>query len=215
MKLYGFPPSPNTWQLRALASYLGLPLEFEFVDLTKGGAQTPAFLAINPTARTPALVDGDFKLWETMAIMQYIAGKKPNAAWPNDARTRADITRWQSWSLAHWNRDAWAPVLFERVVKKFMNLGAPDQAAVAKGVAAYEKEAKMLDAHLTKQKYLVGDALTIADFAVASTAVLRQRSRIAARALFAHPRLVRTRVGAAVLARYRAANGGGSVNGNH
>jgi glutathione S-transferase len=100
--------------------------------------------------------------------MQYIAGKKPNAAWPNDARTRADITRWQSWSLAHWNRDAWAPVLFERVVKKFMNLGAPDQAAVAKGVAAYEKEAKMLDAHLTKQKYLVGDALTIADFAVAS-----------------------------------------------
>jgi glutathione S-transferase len=168
MKLYGFPPSPNTWQIRALASYLGVPLEFEFVDLTKGGAQTPAFLAINPTARTPALVDGDFKLWETMAIMQHIAGKKPNAAWPNDARMRADITRWQSWNLAHWNRDVWAPVLFERLVKKFLNLGAPDQAAIAKGVVAYEKEAKMLDAHLTKQKYLVGDALTIADFAVAA-----------------------------------------------
>jgi glutathione S-transferase len=86
MKLYGFPPSPNTWQVRALASYLGVPLEFEFVDLTKGGAQTPAFVAINPTARTPALVDGDFKLWETMAIMQYVAGKKPGTAWPNDAR---------------------------------------------------------------------------------------------------------------------------------
>lgn len=168
MKLYGFPPSPNTWQVRALASYLGVPLEFEFVDLTKGGSQAPAFLAINPTARTPALVDGDFKLWETMAIMQYIAGKKPNALWPNDPRTRADITRWQSWNLAHWNRDVWAPVLFERLVKKFLNLGAPDQAAIAKGVVAYEKEAKMLDAHLTKQKYLVGDALTIADFAVAA-----------------------------------------------
>ena len=88
MKLYGFPPSPNTWQIRAFASYLGVPLDFEFVDLTKGGAQTPAFLDINPTARTPALVDGDFKLWETMAIMQYVAGKKPNAAWPNDARAR-------------------------------------------------------------------------------------------------------------------------------
>ena len=110
MKLYGFPPSPNTWQVRALASYLGVPLEFEFVDLSKGGSQTPAFLAINPTGRTPALVDGDFKLWETMAIMQYTAGKKPNALWPNDSRMRADITRWQSWTLAHWNRDAWAPV---------------------------------------------------------------------------------------------------------
>ena len=169
MKLYGFPPSPNTWQVRALASYLGVPLEFEFVDLTKGGAQTPAFIAINPTARTPALVDGDFKLWETMAIMQYIAGKKPNAAWPNDARARADITRWQCWELAHWGAQACGPLTFENLVKKFVAaLGPPDQAIIAKGVAAYEKETKMLDAHLTKQKYLVGDALTIADFAVAS-----------------------------------------------
>ena len=110
MKLYGFPPSPNTWQVRALADYLGVPLEFEFVDLTKGGSRTPAFLAINPTGRTPALVDGDFKLWETLAIMQYVASKKPNALWPNDARIRADITRWQSWNLAHWNCDVWSAV---------------------------------------------------------------------------------------------------------
>ena len=75
MKLYGFPPSPNTWQVRALAAYLGVPLEFESVDLPKGGSRTPAFLAINPTGRTPVLVDGDFKLWETTAIMQYVAGK--------------------------------------------------------------------------------------------------------------------------------------------
>ncbi len=111
MKLYGFAPSPNTWQVRALASHLGLPLEFVPLDFVKGDTKTPAFLAINPTGRTPALVDGDFKLWETMAIMQYVAGKKANPLWPDDARARADITRWQSWNLAHWNRDAWAPVL--------------------------------------------------------------------------------------------------------
>ena len=70
--------------------------------------------------------------------------------------------------LAHWNRDARSPVLFERLVKKFLNLGAPDQAAIAKGIAAYEKEAKMLDAHLAKEKYLVGGTLTIADFAAAA-----------------------------------------------
>ena len=100
--------------------------------------------------------------------MQYSPSKKPNAAWPNDARTRADITRWQCWSLAHWGAKPAQPLLFERLVKKFINLGPPDQAAVAKGVAAFKKEAKMLDAHLAKQKYLVGDALTIADFAVAA-----------------------------------------------
>jgi glutathione S-transferase len=168
MKLYAFPPSPNSWQVRALASYLGVPLEMEFVDLPKGGSHTPAFLAINPTGRTPALVDGDFKLWEAMAIMQYIAGKKPNALWPNDPRTRADIVRWQSWNLAHWSRDACVPLLFERFVKKLLNMGTPDQAAIAKGTEAFAKEAGMLDAHLAKQKYLVGDALTIADFAVAA-----------------------------------------------
>ena len=168
MKLYGFPPSPNTWQIRALADYLGVPLECEFVDLTKGGSRTPAFLAINPTGRTPALVDGDFKLWETLAIMQYVASKKPSALWPNDARIRADITRWQSWNLAHWNRDVWSAVLSERLVKKILNLGPPDEAVVAKGVAAYEKEAAMLDAHLAKQKHLVSNTLTIADFAVAA-----------------------------------------------
>jgi len=168
MKLYGFPPSPNTWQVRAVANYLGVPLEFELVDLSKGGSRTPAYLAINPTGRTPALVDGDLKLWETLAIMQYVASQKPNALWPNDARVRADINRWQSWNLAHWNRDAWAPVLFERVVKGLLNLGATDEAALAKGISAYEKEATMLDAHLAKQRYIVGNSLTIADFAVAA-----------------------------------------------
>lgn len=168
MKLYGFPPSPNTWQVRALAAHIGVPLEFESVDLTKGAARTPAFLSINPTGRTPALVDGDFKLWETLAIMQYVAGKKPNALWPNDARTRADITRWQSWNLAHWNRDACVPLLFERFVKKMLNLGEPDQAVIAKGAEGFAKEAGMLNAHLAKHKHLLGDTLTIADFAVAS-----------------------------------------------
>ena len=65
MKLYGFPASPNTWKVRALAAYLKTPLEFELVDLLKGAQQTPAFLTINPTGRTPVLVDGDFKLWES------------------------------------------------------------------------------------------------------------------------------------------------------
>jgi len=168
MKLYGFPPSPNTWQVRALAVHLGVPLDFKAMDFAKGDSKTPAFLAVNPTARTPALVDGDFKLWETMAIMQYVAGKKANPLWPDDARARADITRWQSWNLAHWNRDAWAPVLTERLVKGMFNLGPPDEAIIAKGVEAYNKEAAMLDAHLGRQKHLVGDALTIADFAVAA-----------------------------------------------
>jgi glutathione S-transferase len=168
MKLYGFPPSPNTWKVRALAAHLGVPLELEFVDLSKGPQRTPAYLAINPAGRTPTLVDGDFKLWESNAIMAYIAGKTSNSLWPNDPRARADIARWQFWALAHWGGEACAPLLFNRLVKKILNLGPPDDAAVAKATESFNKEAKMLDAHLAKQKFLAGDALTIADFAVAA-----------------------------------------------
>jgi glutathione S-transferase len=179
MKLYGFPLSPNTWKVRAVAAHLGVPLELEFIDLSKGAQYAPAYLALNPSGRTPTLVDGDFKLWESNAILQYVAGKSANALWPNDdAKKRADIARWQSWQLAHWSAEACQPLTFQRLVKKILNLGPPDEAAVAKGTEAFNKEAKTLDAHLAKQPYLVGKDLTIADFAVAAPLHYAQRAEM-------------------------------------
>jgi glutathione S-transferase len=168
MKLYGFPPSPNTWKVRALAAHLGAPLELEFIDLAKGAQRAPAYLVINPTGRTPTLVDGDLKLWESNAILQYIGSKTANTLWPNDAEKRADIARWQFWQLGHWGAEACQPLTFERLVKKLLNLGPPNEAVVAKGLEAFNKEAKTLDAHLANQPYLTGKDLTIADFAVAA-----------------------------------------------
>src|SRR4051795_6499326 len=69
MKLYGFPPSPNTWKVRAVAAHVGVPLELALVDLSKRQQRTPEYLALNPTGRTPTLVDGDLVLWESTAIM--------------------------------------------------------------------------------------------------------------------------------------------------
>lgn len=167
MKLYGFPPSPNTWKVRAVAAQLGIPLELEFVDLTK--PRNADYLALNPSGRTPTLVDGDFILWESNAIMQYLAGRSQNTLWPNDARMRADIARWQCWQLAHFSSEACAPLTFQRLVKKIVNLGPPDEAIVAKGLEAFHRDARVLDAHLEKHPYLVGNALTLADFSVAAS----------------------------------------------
>ncbi len=176
MKLYGFPASPNTWKVRAVASYLNVPLDLEVVDLLK--PRTPAYLAINPTGRTPTLVDGDFRLWESNAIIQYIAAKNGSALWPNDPQKRADITRWQCWQLAHWGAEACQPLTFQRFVKKMLNLGPPDQTAVAKAREAFNKDAAVLEAHLTRQKYLVGDALTLADFAVAAALLYAKQAEL-------------------------------------
>lgn len=166
MKLYGFPASPNTWKVRAVAAHLGVPLEFEVVDLTR--PRTSDYLAINPTGRTPTLVDGDFKLSESNAILQYLAARKPSSLWPDDTRARADITRWQCWQLGHWHGEACVPLIMQRLVKQLLNLGAPDEAVIARSTEAFHKEAKMLDAHLAGQPYVVGNGLTIADFAVAA-----------------------------------------------
>jgi glutathione S-transferase len=166
MKLYGFPPSPNTWKVRAVAAHLGIPLELVLVDLTK--PRTPDYLALNPTGRAPTLVDGDFILSESNAIMEYLADRPASTLWPNDARARADIMRWQCWQLAHWGADACQPLTFQKFVKKVVNLGPPDEAVVAKATEAFHREARLLDGHLAKHSYLVGDALTIADFSVAA-----------------------------------------------
>ena len=182
-----------------------MPLELEFVDLSKGAQYAPAYLALNPTGRTPTLVDGDFKLWESNAILQYLAGKSANSLWPNDARNRADIARWQFWQLAHWGAEACQPLTFQRLVKKFLNLGPPDEAAVAKATEAFNKEAKMLDAHLAKQPYLVGNDADDRRLRGRGAAALCQGGGNAARPLCQPARLVRSRRGAAVLERDRAA----------
>ena len=166
MKLYGFPPSPNTWKVSAVAAHIGVPLQLEIVDLTK--PRTPDYLKLNPSGRAPTLVDGDFVLWESTAIMQYVASRKPNSLWPDDARARADIVRWQSWDLAHWSKDGCVPLIFQRLVKGLLNMGPPDETAIAKGTEAFAREARLLDAHLAKQSYLVGNAVTLADFSVAA-----------------------------------------------
>src|SRR5262249_54179441 len=114
MKLYCFPPSPNTWKVRATAHQIGVPLELEIVDLTKGAQRKPEYLALNPTGRTPTLVDDGLTLWESSAIMQYLGDKQKTPLWPNDSKARADIMRWQSWHLQHWGA-AVTPFIFENM----------------------------------------------------------------------------------------------------
>jgi glutathione S-transferase len=167
MKLYYFPASPNTRKAHAVAIHLELPIELQFVDLQTGEQRAPEFLTLNPTGRTPVLQDGDFILWESAAIMQYLASQVPNTLWPEDIKSRADIMRWQSWQLAHWHQ-ACQPLQYENMVKQLVQLGDPDPQVVRQATERFHKEAIALENHLADRKFLVNDTLTLADFAVAS-----------------------------------------------
>lgn len=167
MKLYYFPPSPNTRKVHAVAIHLQLPIDLRLVDLQKGEQHHPEFVQLNPTGRVPVLQDGDFILWESTAIMQYLASQVPNSLWSEDPQIRADIMRWQSWQLAHWY-SVCQPLQFENFVKSLLQLGEPDPQVVQQATDRFHKEASVLNNHLANQEYLVGNTLTLADFSVAS-----------------------------------------------
>lgn len=167
MKLYYFPASPNSRKAHAVAIQLDLLLDLRLVDLQKGEQRTPEFMQLNPTGRTPVLQDGEFVLWESTAIMQYLASQISNSLWPENVQSRADIMRWQSWQLVHWQA-ACQPLQFERVVKQILQLGDPDPKIVEQANQRFHQEATVLDQHLAGRTYLVNESLTLADFSVAS-----------------------------------------------
>jgi glutathione S-transferase len=178
MKLYHNPLSPNVRRVRLTIAALGLEVEEHVVDFAKGEHKSPAYLAINPNGAVPTLVDGDFALSESRAIMQYLASKKPETGLlPKDERGRADVTRWQFWDAAHW-APALAAVAFERVLKGMMNLGAPDLAKIEENLKSFRRWGAVLDGHLQGKTHVVGNTLTIADLTIASSLMYAKQSEI-------------------------------------
>jgi glutathione S-transferase len=168
MKLYHFPISPNSRKVVAVLHHLGLECELESVNLGGGDQLKPEFLKLNPNHMIPTLVDGDFSLWESNAIMQYLCSKVPdNSLYPAGAMVQADINRWLFWQSGHFG-SACGVFVFENVIKKFFNMGEPDAAELAKGAERFNRFAAVLEAHLSGRDWLVGDKITIADLSVGS-----------------------------------------------
>ncbi|HEX9577337.1 MAG TPA: glutathione S-transferase family protein [Myxococcales bacterium] len=80
----------------------GVPYRAHVVDTKAGENKSPAYLAVNPMGKIPALADGDFKLWESNAINWYAAEKSPQAhLLPASPEGRADVQRWLFFQSAH------------------------------------------------------------------------------------------------------------------
>ncbi len=178
MKLYHNPLSPNVRRVRLTAAVLGITLEEHALDFAKGEHKSPAFLAMNPNGAVPTLVDGDFALSESRAIMQYLASKKPESGLlPRDEMARADVTRWQFWDASHFSPHL-ATIAFERLLKSMFGLGEPNEAKITEALTHYRRFAAVLDERLAKSQYLVGNALTIADLTVASSLMYAKQAGV-------------------------------------
>jgi glutathione S-transferase len=149
----------------AVAKYLGLPIEYAFVDLTKGEHRKPDYQAINPNGKVPCLVDGGRSIWEADAIISHFARRAESNLWPADDRL-VDVLRWFSWNNHHFYPHA-GMLYFESIIKPVFGLGGPDPSKVAEEQGMFRKSASVLEQHLKGRKWLLGDGLSVADFSVA------------------------------------------------
>lgn len=169
MRLYYHPLSSNSRRVVMTAIHLDVKLELVVVDLSKGEHRTPAYLQLNPNGKVPFLDDEGFRLWESHAIMQYLADKTPGQAlYPLDIQARADVNRWLFWSAYHFT-PAVGCISRERVSKAMVGgAGAPDPVEIGRGETQLKAAAAVLDAHLVQRHWIAQDRLTLADLAIAS-----------------------------------------------
>jgi glutathione S-transferase len=156
--VWGRATSSNVMKVLWGLGELGLPYQRNDVGGAFGKTDTADYRAMNPTGLVPTLQEGDFTLWESNAILRYLA-RGDEALWPADPHARANIDRWM---------DAQQTVLNRPMTQVFWGLvrtpaDQRDLGAVAAAIVETAKAWRMIDAELSRHDYIAGDALTLCD----------------------------------------------------
>jgi len=167
MKLYQLPMSSASLKVRALIHELGLPCELVPVDMAKGAHKAPDFLAMNPNGKIPVLEDNGFVVWESNAIICYLAALKPESGLlPTEPKGMALVQQWLQWqatTLSHSINEVMMQTVYAR-----MRGRQTDEAKLAAGLEKVRHDLGTLEAGLAGKEYLCGK-LTIADFSIVSS----------------------------------------------
>ena len=171
MKLYLFEPSARALGIVALKNYLALGCELRPIDLGRGDQLTPQYVALNPNKKMPTLEDDGFALWESNAILFYMAAKRPETGlWPSGLRAQADVLRWFAWESAHWDAESIGMVAFEKGVETGARPRSPRSCFHRAGQSKTSNVSRL--SSITRCKattWLLGERLTIADFSIGAT----------------------------------------------
>jgi GSH-dependent disulfide-bond oxidoreductase len=152
--------APNPTKIALFLEEAGLPYELMPVDTRKGEQHTPAFRAINPNGKVPAIVDGDATVFDSNAILLYLAEKTGKFLPPNTPAARGQLYSWMMFVGTGIGPFSGQAVHFKH--------HAPEKLPYA--INRYTFEAKrhyaILDAQLAKHRYMLGETYTIVDMDV-------------------------------------------------
>ena len=159
LKLYDHPLSGNSYKSRLLLNQIGIEYERINVDVFKGEQNDPKFAALNPNKKIPVLVDEDFIMWESSAILFYI-GKKysPNPLYPEDPKTHGLVAQWLFFAKTTIDPN----LARARYLTRFVQPQMQDQQELTKCRAHGMLALKILDDHLKDNQFLAGE-YSIAD----------------------------------------------------
>jgi len=192
LKIYGNFFSPPVNKVRLCASYLGLPHDYNHVDLVKGEQQSPEFLAINPAGRVPAIDDDGFTLSESDAICKYMCALSgPSKFYPADAQEQALVNQWIDYSSQHIFRQGVIPVYFNRVVAPLFKVDT-NEASIKAGLATLERDLPLVETVLKERDFLTNDHITLADISLIAALEPAEMSEID---LSAYPAIIKWRTG--------------------
>ena len=174
MKLF-YSRNPNPRLAVAVARHLAAEVEFEFASPFAPG-QAERFRPLNPNLSLPILVEAGKSLWEADAIACRLSRKVQSDFW-RVGDDEPDMVRWISWGKENFVR-ACDMVQFERGTKQRYGLGPIDQQLVEEGLSRFRTAAAILDMELSGRNWLVGDAVSHADFRMASFLPFNDAARL-------------------------------------
>jgi glutathione S-transferase len=169
LKLYYHPVSTSSLAVQMFLAEAKVAYEPIVVDILTGAQRNPEFLALNPRGLVPVLVDGDFVLTESSAILKYIADKVESPTYPRDPRRRARINARMDWINTDVSRDLGYHMVYPQLLPHHArSAGAAQDATIAWGKEKGEAHLALLDsAGLGTHRFMCGDELSIADFLAA------------------------------------------------
>ncbi len=163
--IYGRATSSNVQLVMWTVGELGLDYERRDYGHIHGGTDTPEFRAMNPRGLVPVLKDGDLVVWESCAILRYLAAVYGGGGtfWPADPAARAGVDMWAEWGKNELAQSFTVPIFWSRVRTAAKDR---DEAALTAAIARFESHLDLLEAQLQDRDYVSGDALTAADIVI-------------------------------------------------
>jgi glutathione S-transferase len=186
--IYGANLSAPANKIRFVANALGLEYEYQKVNLRQGENKQDWFLKLHPAGKIPVIDDDGFVLFESNAIIKYLAQKHKSVLYPSGLKERAAVDQWMDFVSLHIGA-AMGRVLYNRVFAPIIGTEV-DQRSLKDGVSFLGRFLPVVDRQLKNNEYLAGSEMTLADFVLLATL---DPTEVAGIDVSSYPKIVRWR----------------------